>query len=149
MNHVFRLNWRSENTMGSNKVKHLKNTTCRVIKIDKEALFEFIYEMVIDNLEEFFDIIDGTVVTSHHKFDSECGEYICLIKDDRYKLPDIFDIEKLISNIPQTTDSFYSPNRYKEMTFEEIKNILANNSNNSTEYSRIVMQRNTPTPTII
>jgi len=40
--------------MGSNKVKHLKNNTCRVIKIDKEALFEFIYEKMIDNQEEFF-----------------------------------------------------------------------------------------------
>jgi len=112
--------------MGSNKVKHLKNNTCRVIKIDKEALFEFIYEKMIDNQEEFFDIIDGTVVTSHHMFDPVSGEYICLINDDRNKLPDIFDIEKLLLKIPQTTDSLYSPNRYKEITIEEIVNLLGN-----------------------
>ena len=34
----------------SKKVKHLKDDRCRIIKIDKDALFEFIYETMIDNL---------------------------------------------------------------------------------------------------
>ena len=32
----------------------------RVIKIGKDALFEFIYESIIDNQECFFDVSDGT-----------------------------------------------------------------------------------------
>jgi hypothetical protein len=111
--------------MGSEKVKHLKSNTCRVIKIEKEALFEFIYETMIDSIEQYFDLLDCTTVTSHHKFNSESGEYICLINDNKKMLPDDIDINKLLSKMSQTTTSLYSPNRYKEMTFGEIRNLLS------------------------
>ena len=120
----FYLDWRFERTMGSKKVKHMQRNTCRVIKIEREALFELIYETMIDGLEEYFDLLDCTVVTSHHKLNPENGEYICLVIDDRDKLPDNIDIDDLLSKIPQTTTSLYSPNRYKEITFDEIRNLL-------------------------
>jgi hypothetical protein len=70
-------------------------------------------------------LLDCTTVTSHYKFNSESGEYICLINDNREKLPDDIDIDNLLSKMSQTTSSLYSPNRYKEMTFDEIRNLLS------------------------
>jgi hypothetical protein len=108
----------------SKKVKHLKDDRCRIIKIDKDALFEFIYETMIDNLKVYFDILDSTKVTSHHEFSSETGEYICLINDSKDKMPDDIDIKKLLSKMSQTTSSLYSDNRYKEISYNEIRTLL-------------------------
>jgi hypothetical protein len=110
----------------SRRVKHLKDGKCRVIKIDQEALFEFVYESFIDNLENFFDLLDMTTVVSHHQFVPETGEYICLINDENEKLPEEIDIQKLLSKMEKTTTSLYSPNRYKEITFDEIRALLKN-----------------------
>lgn len=112
--------------MKNRKVKHLKNNTCRVIKIEKKALCEFIYVTMIDQLEQYFDLLDFTVVTSHHKLNLESGEYICLINDNREKLPKDIDIDRLLSQISQTTTSLHFSNPYKEMTFDEIRNLLRN-----------------------
>jgi len=93
--------------------------------LKRKHYFEFIYETMIDSLEHYFDLLDCTTVTSHHKFNSESGNYICLINDNREKLPDDIDIDKLLSKMSQTTSSLYSPNRYKEITFDEIRNLLS------------------------
>ncbi|MFV0341819.1 MAG: hypothetical protein ACK5JH_02855 [Anaerocolumna sp.] len=74
------------------KVKHLKSNTCRVVKIDKEALFEVVYETMIERLEEYFDLIDSTTVISHHEFKYETGEYICIVNNADERLPDDIDI---------------------------------------------------------
>ncbi len=108
----------------SKKVKHIKNDTCRIIKIDKDALFEFVYETMIDEMEQFFDILDVTTVTSHHDLNFETGEYICLINNDKSKLPNDIDLHRLLSKIENTTSTLYSPNRYKEMTYDEIRALL-------------------------
>jgi len=79
---------------------------------------------MIDNLEEYFDILDCTTVTSHNEFSSETGEYICLISDNEDKMPDDIDIKKLLLKTAQTTTSLYLPNRYKEMSFDEIRTLL-------------------------
>lgn len=46
---------------------------------------------MIENLEVYFDILDSTKVTSLHEFSSETGEYICLINDNKDKMPDDTD----------------------------------------------------------
>jgi len=108
----------------SKKVKHIKPDTCRIIKIDKDALFEFVYETMLDKMEQFFDILDITAVSSHHELNCETGEYICLINDDKSKLPLDIDLHELLSKIEKTTSTLYSPNRYKEMTYDEIRALL-------------------------
>ncbi|MEG0774055.1 hypothetical protein [Clostridium sp.] len=108
----------------SKKIKHLKNNKCRVIKIEKDALLEFVYETIIDRLEQYFDILDCTTVVSHHEFNSETGEYICLINHNKEKLPDDIDIHELLSKMERTTTTLFSPNRYKEMSFDEIRVLL-------------------------
>ncbi len=60
--------------------KKLREDRVRIIKIGKDALWEFIYESMIDNLEPFFDIADATKELSSHDIDFETGDYICLIK---------------------------------------------------------------------
>ena len=53
----------------------------RVIKISKEALFEFIYEKFIDNQELYFDV-DALDVTDTFDIDFENGDFIfCVHKD--------------------------------------------------------------------
>jgi len=44
-------------------------------------------------------------------WDSETDEFLCVINDDRHPLK--IDIETLLKDVPKTTDSLYSPSRYK------------------------------------
>ena len=97
----------------------------RVIKISRDALFEFIYENIID---EHDYLLDAPAVGSHNTFsmDWETGEFIfCAYKsEDKYgnllELPEEIDLHKLMHNIPDTTDSLYSGKTYKEYTKEEL-----------------------------
>ena len=107
-----------------NKVKHIKDNRCRVIKLEKDALFEFLYETMIENIEQYFEILDCTKVFSHHKFNPETGEYVCIINDEKVKLPDDLDIDKILLKMPKTTTSMYSgSSRYKEISFEDLREI--------------------------
>jgi len=110
--------------MKKNK-KELEKDKYRVIKISKEALWEFIYESIIDNQDVFFDISDVTTITSHHDIDFENGNYICLIKsdtDDRpLRLTEEINLQVLLNNMEDTTESLYQDNRYKEFSLDEIK----------------------------
>ena len=50
----------------------LDNSSIRVIKIGKEALFEFIYEKFIENQEQYFDV-DPLEVIDTFDLDFENG----------------------------------------------------------------------------
>ena len=101
---------------------------CRVIKIGKEALLEFIYESLIDKQEDFFDV-EPTEVTSHFHIDIQSGEFICVIHHSEdacgniISLPRGFDVSKLMGNMKDTTDTLYQENRYTELSFDEIADI--------------------------
>jgi hypothetical protein len=100
----------------------------RIIKISQDALCEFICESIIDNSGDFFDVSDVTEITSHHYVDFKNGNYICLVKsindDETAKALELsaeIDLQKLLNNMEDTTDSLYQPNRYKEFSLDEIK----------------------------
>ena len=77
----------------------MRKNTCRVIKIDKEALFEFIYENFIVQDED------------------EAGHIISFPKD--------IDIQKLLRKMPATTESALSPGKkYRDYTFDELRQIM-------------------------
>lgn len=105
--------------------KSFKEENVRVIKIGKEALFLFIYEKIIDEQEEFFDIKSADV-TSTFEIDWERGEFIFCVypcKDSNetiIQLPKEVDLRQLMRNIPNTTSSLYEENRYQEYTKEEL-----------------------------
>ena len=105
--------------------KTLDENRVRVIKISKEALFEFIYEKFIDNQEEFFDV-NTYDVTSSFDINFEQGEFIfCVSKaeDDNgkiLKLPEEIDLQHLMKSMPDTTATMFQQDRYKEFTKEEL-----------------------------
>lgn len=72
-----------------------------VIKISKEALFEFIYEKFIDNQELYFDV-DALEVTDTFDIDFENGDFIfCVHKDEDkngnyIEFPKEIDLKKLL-----------------------------------------------------
>lgn len=105
--------------------KELKENSVRVIKIGKEALFEYIYEKFIDDEEMFFDV-DISDVISTFDINFERGEFICCVSKAEdgdgkiLKFPEEIDLQQLMENIPDTTSTMFAGGRYKEFTREEL-----------------------------
>ena len=105
--------------------KMLSEDKVRVIKIGKEALFDFIYEKFIDDQKIYFDV-DPLEVTDTFDINFECGEFIfCVHKSEDedgnfIKLPEEIDLQQLMKNIPDTTTTMYADGRYKEFTKAEL-----------------------------
>ena len=105
--------------------KKLNENSVRVIKISKEALFEFIYEKFIDDEEIFFDV-DVLDVISTFDINFERGELICCVSKAEdadgkiLRLPEEIDLQQLMENIPDTTSTMFGDSRYKEFTKEEL-----------------------------
>jgi hypothetical protein len=101
--------------------KRLSEDKVRVIKIGKEALFEFIYEKFIDDQDTYFDV-DPLKVTDTFDINLERGEFIFCVhkledKDGNFiNLPEEIDLQQLMKNIPDTTTTMYADGRYKEFT---------------------------------
>jgi len=112
----------------------LEKDKFRIIKISKDALWEFIYESIIDNQGHLFDISDATSIVSHHDIDFESGNYICLIRNNEnedgsiLRLSERIDLKALLRNMPDTTTSLYQDNRYQEISLEEIEVLQKNNA---------------------
>jgi len=106
--------------------KKIPDNTYRIIKISKEALFEFICESFIDNQETFFDITDGTKLVTFFDVDWENDSFIMVAKNANNELPfekDI-DVKKISNAIDDTTSTMYADNRYIELTQEQLDAIL-------------------------
>ncbi len=111
------------------KKRHLlDDEEVRVIKIDEEALLEFIYEKFIDDQDTYLDV-DPLSVSDHFYIDWDNRQFIfCACKAEKQngdwlELPRTIDLEKLIKRIPATTRSMYTDNRYKKYTKAELEDI--------------------------
>ncbi len=108
------------------KEKSIPDGKYRIIKIGKDALYEFIYESFIDNEECYFDITNGAKTATRFDMDWDTGEFICVASnikgENEHRQCDI-DIKKLLSKLQDTTDTMYAENRFIEMSEEEIKNL--------------------------
>ena len=102
--------------------KKIPDNTYRVIKISKDALFEFIYESFIDNQETFFDITDGTKIMTSFDIDWEDGSFIMVAQNCKDEPPfcSEIDVRKISDAIDDTTDTMHADNRYIELTQEEL-----------------------------
>ena len=102
--------------------KQIPDNTYRVIKISKDALFEFIYESFIDNQETFFDITDGTKIMNSFDIDWEDGSFIMVAQNCKDEPPFYkeIDVNKISRAIDDTTNTMYADNRYIELTQEEL-----------------------------
>ena len=108
----------------------MKENTLRVVKIDKEAILEFIYENFIANEEELLGV-RSYEVTNDFAVDWEKGEFIFTahkqegVDGSFIELPKEIEIRKLLNNLRNTADSALSTGRiYKDYTFEELEKLL-------------------------
>ena len=109
----------------------MKENTLRVVKIDKEAILEFIYENFIANQEELLEV-RASEVTNNFAIDWEKGEFIFTahkqenVDGSFIELPKEIEIGKLLNNLPNTTDSALGTSPiYKDYTFEELERLLS------------------------
>ena len=98
----------------------------RVIKISKEALFEFIYEKFNEDADHLFDV-DSTEVSCFFDIDFEHGQFIyCAIQfEDEHghflTMPQGVDLQSLMKRLPDTTGSMFANQRlYREFTKDEL-----------------------------
>ncbi|MCI5623304.1 hypothetical protein [Anaerostipes sp.] len=108
----------------------MKDKICRIIKIDKDALYELIYENFVAHQEEMLDVsavkcmnnfaidwTNGSFIFTAHKDEDENGNIVEFPKD--------IDIAKILEKIPATTDSIFSPNKiYKDYSFDELRKMI-------------------------
>lgn len=109
-----------------NEEKKIPDGKYRIIKIGKDALFEFIRESIIANEECFFDVSDGTSIVTGFDIDWNKGEFICIARNDQGENEHLqfeIDIKELMSKLKDTTTTLYSNNRYIEFTKEDIENL--------------------------
>ena len=107
----------------------MNNNECRIIKINRDALYEFIYENFIANHEEFMDM-DAVGNMNTFAINWETGEFIfCAHKDENEKgeivpFPNDIDLKEVMKIIPATTKSvLMSGKKYRDYTFDEKKKI--------------------------
>ncbi|MGN1194156.1 MAG: hypothetical protein ACI4SB_01590 [Acutalibacteraceae bacterium] len=114
------------------KRKTIPDGKYRVIKINRDALFEFIYESFADNLEEFLDVSDGTSVVTTFDIDRETGSFICVARnelgDDEHLQFDNVDTQLLLSKMGDTTDTMFKDGRFVELTEEELLRLQNGNA---------------------
>lgn len=117
-------------------MQNLSEKNVRVIKIGKEALFEFIYEKFIDEQDCYFDI-DSLEVADAFAINFEKGEFIfCIYKSEDTNgnfltLPEEINLQQFMENIPDTTSTMFQSNRYKEYTKEEMIELSKEKTNSS------------------
>lgn len=100
--------------MRKNKLEH---GDIRVINIDRNTIFEWLYESMIENAERFFDIDDVTTVSMRCEWDSDTDEFTCVVAPISVDAPPSefqdFDFPKIRARTGLTTDSLFSKTRYK------------------------------------
>ena len=107
----------------------MKDNECRIIKIEKEALYEFIYENFIANHKQLFDV-DAVGNMNTFAINWETGTFIfCAHKDEDEKgntvsFPKDINLNELLKIIPATTDSVLQPGKkYRDYTFDELRKL--------------------------
>ena len=101
--------------------------TLRVVKIDKEAIFEFIYETFISQEQELLDLSPVDVINDC-AMDWEKGEFIFVAHlqenslGELNHLPNDIDIQDLLQKLPVTTDSVLGKEViYRDFSFDQLK----------------------------
>ena len=114
----------------------MKEKTVRVIKIGKEALYEFLYENIISQEESLLQV-PATEVMNSFAMDWERGEFIFMAhqaKDadgELIPLPKEIQPETLLKALPETADSLLGRGRvYRDYSFEELNELCGENEDN-------------------
>ena len=114
----------------------MKENTVRVIKIGKEALYEFLYENMISEEENLLQV-SATEVMNHFAMDWERGEFIFMAHQaedadgELISLPKEIQPAALLKALPETADSLLGRGRvYRDYSFEELKELCGENEDN-------------------
>ena len=108
-------------------MKTIPDDKYRVIKISKEAIFEFLYESIKDRIETFFDVSDSTTVVTGFAVDWDKGEFICIARNEMSENEHLqfdVDLKELLSKLEVTTDTLFQSNRYIELSKSEINDLI-------------------------
>ena len=104
----------------------MKQDEARVIKISREALFEFIYEKFIESQDDYLDV-KATDVSDFFEIDFDRGDFLfCAINSEDEKgnfrtLPKEVDLKKVMQHIPDTASSMFQIEpRYRAYTIKEL-----------------------------
>lgn len=115
-----------ENFLRKKLRRKIPDNTYRVIKISKDALYEFISESFIDNQEQFLDISDGTKIISSYGVDWENDSFIFVAQNlvsEEMPWGKEIDISKISEAIPDTTSTMYKQGRYIDLSQKQIDDI--------------------------
>ena len=111
----------------------MKENTVRVIKITKEALYEFFYENIISQEETLLQV-SATEVMNSFAMDWEKGEFIFMAHQaedadgELISLPKEIHPETLLKVLPVTTESLLKQGKvYRDYSFEELKRLCGEN----------------------
>lgn len=106
----------------------VKDDEVRILKIGRDAIFEFLYETLLGEEDRTFNV-DSLKVYNKFAMDWESGEFIFAVcnepKDEKAKsFCENLDAEKLIKLIPDTTDTVLKDKPYKSYNTEELRELL-------------------------
>ena len=111
----------------------MKEKTVRVIKIGREALYEFLYENMISEEENLLQV-SATEVRNHFAIDWEKEEFIFMAHQaedadgELIPLPKEIQPETLLKALPETADSLLGRGKvYRDYSFEELKELCGEN----------------------
>ena len=111
----------------------MKENTVRVIKIGKEALYEFLYENIISQEESLLQV-PATEVMNHFAMDWERGEFIFMVHKaedadgEMIPLPKEIQLETLLKVLPETAESLLERGKvYRDYSFGELKELCGEN----------------------
>ena len=114
----------------------MKEKTVRVIKIAKEALYEFLYENIISQEESLLQV-SATEVMNSFAMDWEKGEFIFMAHQaedadgELIPLPKEIHPETLLKALPVTTESLLKRGKvYRDYSFEELKELCGESEDN-------------------
>lgn len=110
----------------------MEDNICRVVKIEKEALYEFLYEKFVADQAVIIDV-DPLEVMNTFAIDWDRGQFIfCAHKyeDEQENIipfPSDIDLRQLLQKLPPTTNSVLRETPYKDYTFDELRTLSHSN----------------------
>ncbi|MDE7224548.1 MAG: hypothetical protein K2O34_12325 [Acetatifactor sp.] len=110
----------------------MNENICRIVKIEKEALYEFIYENFVAQQENIMDV-DSLEVMNTFTIDWDKGQFIfCAHKcEDELgnivPFPSDIDLRRLLQKLPPTANSVLREAPYKDYTFDELRALSESN----------------------
>ena len=108
----------------------MDKNTVRIVKIDREALFEFIYENFVAQQEEILEV-SAVECMNNFAIDWDKGAFLFAAhrsEDEEENLipfPKDIDIKELLNLLPATSESVLSQEKsYQDYTFDDLRKIL-------------------------